>query len=150
MKNFVAMMLLAILMVGCNSKVKCEDEIRQFNHLSLELMSECASQFGNIYDDIEYKAQQAVIDSINSKIIPLYDNLLKNRVDNNEYFSLVKEMRQAEIDMMSSLEMIKINDEIRDLESRNKHGDNYSDAQNKFIKATKELSLILPSDNEGK
>lgn len=59
-------------------------------------------------------------------------------------------MRQAEIDMISSLEIIKMNDEIGDLESRNKHGDNYSDAQNKFIKATKELSLILPSDNEGK
>ncbi len=151
MKKLIAivMMSLAVIMVGCNTKTKYESEVRQFYGLSLELMTQCAHQAGNatLDDEIEYNQQQAVIDSINGKIIPLYDSILKNKEDNGEYFNLVKEMRRAEINMMSALEMMKMNDEIGNLEMRNKHMDDYSEAQSRFIKATEELSLILPKDD---
>ena len=87
------------------------------------------------------------MDSINGKITTLYDSLLKNKEDNGEYFNLVKEMRKAEINMMSALEMIKMNDELGDLEMRNKHMDDYTEAQSRFIKAAEELSLILPKED---
>lgn len=146
MKKLIAivMMILAVVMVGCNSKTKYEDDVRQFSSLSLEFMTTSAHQLSNIYDDAEYKAQQAVMDSINGKITPLYDSLLKNKEDNGEYFNLVKEMRRAEVDMMAALEMMKMNDGIGDLETRNKCMDDYSEAQSRFIKAMEELSLILP------
>lgn len=146
MKKLIAivMMLLAVIMVGCHSKTKYEDDVRQFSSLSLEFMATSAHQLANIYDDAEYKAQQAVMDSINGKIAPLYDSLLKNKEDNGEYFNLVKEMRRAEVDMMAALEMMKMNDDIGDLGTRNKCMDDYSEAQSRFIKAMEELSLILP------
>ena len=149
MKKLIALMLmsLTILVVGCNSKTKYEDDIRQFSSLSLEFMSASARQLANIYDDTEYKAQQAVIDSINSKINPIYDSILKNKREDNEYFNLVKEMRRSEFDMIASLEMMKLNDEMGDLELRNKFQDDYLEAQRKFIKAVEELSLILPKHN---
>lgn len=138
------LMLLAVVMVGCSSKTKYEDDVRQFSSLSLEFMTTSAHQLANIYDDAEYKAQQAVMDSLNGKIAPLYDSILKNKEDNGEYFNLVKEMRRAEVDMMATLEMMKMNDGIGDLTTRNKCMDEYSDAQGRFIKAMEELSLILP------
>lgn len=146
MKKLIAMMLmlLAVVMVGCSSKTKYEDDVRQFSSLSLEFMTTSAHQLANIYDDAEYKAQQAVMDSLNGKIAPLYDSILKNKEDNGEYFNLVKEMRRAEVDMMATLEMMKMNDGIGDLTTRNKCMDEYSDAQGRFIKAMEELSLILP------
>lgn len=146
MKKLIAIviMLLAVIMVGCHSKTKYEDDVRQFSSLSLEFMATSAHQLANIYDDAEYKAQQAVMDSINGKIAPLYDSLLKNKEDNGEYFNLVKEMRRAEVDMMAALEMMKMNDDIGDLGTRNKCMDDYSEAQSRFIKAMEELSLILP------
>lgn len=140
----IVMMLLAVIMVGCHSKTKYDDDVRQFSSLSLEFMTTSAHQLANIYDDAEYKAQQAVMDSINGKIAPLYDSLLKNKEDNGEYFNLVKEMRRAEVDMMAALEMMKMNDDIGDLGTRNKCMDDYSEAQSRFIKAMEELSLILP------
>lgn len=146
MKKLIAivMMMLAVVMVGCHSKTKYEDDVRQFSSLSLEFMTTSAHQLANIYDDAEYKAQQAVMDSINGKIAPLYDSLLKNKEDNGEYFNLVKEMRRAEVDMMAALEMMKMNDDTGDLTTRNKCMDDYSEAQSRFIKAMEELSLILP------
>lgn len=146
MKKLIAivMMMLAVVMVGCHSKTKYEDDVRQFSSLSLEFMATSAHQLANIYDDAEYKAQQAVMDSINGKIAPLYDSLLKNKEDNGEYFNLVKEMRRAEVDMMAALEMMKMNDDTGDLTTRNKCMDDYSEAQSRFIKAMEELSLILP------
>lgn len=50
-------------------------------------MTQCAHQAGNatLDDAIEYNQQQAVIDSINGKIVPLYDSILKNKEDNGEY-----------------------------------------------------------------
>lgn len=146
MKKLIAivMMVFAVIMVGCHSKTKYEDDVRQFSSLSLEFMTTSAHQLANIYDDAEYKAQQAVMDSINGKIAPLYDSLLKNKEDNGEYFNLVKEMRRAEVDMMAALEMMKMNDDIGDLGTRNKCMDDYSEAQSRFIKAMEELSLILP------
>lgn len=144
MKKVIVMMLLAVVMVGCSSKTKYEDDVRQFSSLSLEFMTTSAHQLANIYDDAEYKAQQAVMDSLNGKIAPLYDSILKNKENNGEYFNLVKEMRRAEVDMMAALEMMKTNDGIGDLTTRNKCMDEYSDAQGKFIKAMEELSLILP------
>lgn len=144
MKKVIVMMLLAVVMVGCSSKTKYEDDVRQFSSLSLEFIGASAHQLANICDDTEYKTQKAVIDSINSKISPLYDNILKNKENNIEYFNLVKEMRRAEVDMMASLEMMKMNDGISDLETRNKCMDDYTEAQNRFIKAMEELSLILP------
>lgn len=146
MKKLIAivMMLLAVIMVGCYSKTKYEDDVRQFSSLSLEFMTTSAHQLANIYDDAEYKAQQAVMDSINGKIVPLYDSILKNKEDNGDYFNLVKEMRRAEVDMMAALEMMKMNDDTGDLTTRNKCMDDYSEAQNRFIKAMEELSLILP------
>lgn len=140
----IVMMVFAVIMVGCHSKTKYEDDVRQFSSLSLEFMTTSAHQLANIYDDAEYKAQQAVMDSINGKIAPLYDSLLKNKEDNGEYFNLVKEMRRAEVDMMAALEMMKMNDDIGDLGTRNKCMDDYSEAQSRFIKAMEELSLILP------
>lgn len=144
MKKVIVMMLLAVVMVGCSSKTKYEDDVRQFSSFSLEFMTTSAHQLANIYDDAEYKAQQAVMDSLNGKIAPLYDSILKNKEDNGEYFNLVKEMRRAEVDMMAALEMMKMNDGIGDLTTRNKCMDEYSDAQGRFIKAMEELSLILP------
>lgn len=138
------MMMFAVIMVGCHSKTKYEDDVRQFSSLSLEFMTTSAHQLANIYDDAEYKAQQAVMDSINGKIAPLYDSLLKNKEDNGEYFNLVKEMRRAEVDMMAALEMMKMNDDTGDLTTRNKCMDDYSEAQSRFIKAMEELSFILP------
>lgn len=140
----IVMMVFAVIMVGCHSKTKYEDDVRQFSSLSLEFMTTSAHQLANIYDDAEYKAQQAVMDSINGKIAPLYDSLLKNKEDNGEYFNLVKEMRRAEVDMMAALEMMKMNDDTGDLTTRNKCMDDYSEAQSRFIKAMEELSLILP------
>lgn len=140
----IVMMVFAVVMVGCHSKTKYEDDVRQFSSLSLEFMTTSAHQLANIYDDAEYKAQQAVMDSINGKIAPLYDSLLKNKEDNGEYFNLVKEMRRAEVDMMAALEMMKMNDDTGDLTTRNKCMDDYSEAQSRFIKAMEELSLILP------
>lgn len=140
----IVIMMLAVIMVGCHSKTKYEDDVRQFSSLSLEFMTTSAHQLANIYDDAEYKAQQAVMDSINGKIAPLYDSLLKNKEDNGEYFNLVKEMRRAEVDMMAALEMMKMNDDTGDLTTRNKCMDDYSEAQSRFIKAMEELSLILP------
>lgn len=140
----IVMMVFAVIMVGCHSKTKYEDDVRQFSSLSLEFMTTSAHQLANIYDDAEYKAQQAVMDSINGKIAPLYDSLLKNKEDNGEYFNLVKEMRRAEVDMMAALEMMKMNDDTGDLTTRNKCMDDYSEAQRRFIKAMEELSLILP------
>lgn len=140
----IVMMVFAVIMVGCHSKTKYEDDVRQFSSLSLEFMNTSAHQLANIYDDAEYKAQQAVMDSINDKIAPLYDSLLKNKEDNGEYFNLVKEIRRAEVDMMAALEMMKMNDDTGDLTTRNKCMDDYSEAQSGFIKAMEELSLILP------
>lgn len=140
----IVMMVFAVIMVGCHSKTKYEDDVWQFSSLSLEFMTTSAHQLANIYDDAEYKAQQAVMDSINGKMAPLYDSLLKNKEDNGEYFNLVKEMRRAEVDMMAALEMMKMNDDTGDLTTRNKCMDDYSEAQSRFIKAMEELSLILP------